>query len=299
MKHLPSYSQSYALGHRYIMDIFDNEVEITEKIDGSQFSFFINENREFICRSRGQEINMNNPEKMFKIAIQQAEIIKDNLYPNIIFRCEYLSKPKHNVICYERVPINNLIIFNIEDNLNPLSYDQMSEIATDLGFECVPLLYQGKINNIEEIKELLYKDSILGNSKVEGIVVKNYNKYTPDNKYYVGKLVREDFKERLNKEWKVSNSTQGDIIVKLTQELKTESRYLKAIQHLKENGEWLGEPKDIGNLMKEIYNDIEKEEIDYIAQEFTKWALPQIKRGVTAGFAEFYKNWLLEQINIK
>ena len=45
----------YDLGHRYVQNIFNEDVEITEKIDGSQFAFGKIDN-DLIFRSRRAEI---------------------------------------------------------------------------------------------------------------------------------------------------------------------------------------------------------------------------------------------------
>lgn len=41
---------------------------------------------------------------------------------------------------------------------------------------------------------------------------------------------------------------------------RTEARWQKAVQHLRDEGKLLGEPKDIGPLMAEIWRDLVEEE---------------------------------------
>ena len=69
MQHINSYPSIYALGHKAIQGIFDTEVLIEEKVDGSQFSFGL-VNGELSCRSKGKDIVLDAPEKMFGNAIE-------------------------------------------------------------------------------------------------------------------------------------------------------------------------------------------------------------------------------------
>ena len=67
---ISSYGSIYALGHKAVATILDGEVEATEKIDGSQFSFGMVAGR-LVCRSKGQVIDQNDP-GMFRLAVQSA-----------------------------------------------------------------------------------------------------------------------------------------------------------------------------------------------------------------------------------
>lgn len=295
MKHLSSYAKVFQLGHPQIQNIFEDAVLLEEKIDGSQFCFGKIDG-EFVCRSHNKQIDWQsgNIDNMFKLAFESA-YARLNLIPdNTIYRAEYLQKPKHNTLSYNRVPKDNLIIFDIEQGLTPMLYFDKAEEAKRLGLECVPCFPANIINNANDLLGYLEIESILGGVKIEGVVVKNYLKYTDDKKYYVGKYVSEQFKEKHRKEWKVSNMGTKDIIFLLCEELRTEARWNKAIQHLKENGDLLNDVKDIGNLLKEIQNDIEAEEKEYIKDKLYSYAIKDINRSIIRGFPEFYKEYLLK-----
>lgn len=295
MKHISSYAKVFQLGHPQIQNIFDDVVLIEEKIDGSQFCFGVVDG-EFVCRSHNKQIDWQSGsiDNMFKLAFESAYSRFKMIDNNTIYRCEYLQTPDHNTLNYSRVPKDNLIVFDIECGLAPMRYGDKKFEAERIGLECVPLLYQGLIKSADELLKFLDYESILGNMKVEGVVVKNYNKYSDDKKYYVGKYVSEQFKELHQREWKESNPTLKDVIGLLSDELRTEARWLKAIQHLKENGELLNDVKDIGNLLKEIQNDIMAEEKEYIKDKLYTYAMKDINRAVIRGFPEFYKKRLLE-----
>jgi len=296
MKHLSSYAKVFAIGHPQITDIFKEDVIAEEKIDGSQFSFG-NIGGEFVCRSRGQQIQPYNVQKLFQQAFDAAfEIFNQGKLPeDRTVRCEYLQKPKHNTLSYNRIPKNHLIVYDVEDGLCPVdSWLHKEEIANAMGLETVPLLFSGRIETVDDVLNLLELESVLGGPKIEGIVFKNYKRFTQDAKYYVGKYVSEKFKEKHQKEWGKSNPATKDIIGLLCEEMRSEGRWMKAIQHLKEAGELVHEPKDIGPLIREIQQDIEAEEIEYIKGKLYGYAKKSIMGSAVKGFPEFYKKLLMD-----
>jgi hypothetical protein len=137
--------------------------------------------------------------------------------------------------------------------------------------------------------------SVLGGQKIEGFVVKNYKHFTSDGKTMMGKFVSEQFKEVHKKEWKNTNPTQKDILTQLGETYKSEARWYKAIQHLKESGAYTRSPKDIGPLLKEIQQDIKTECQDEIKEKLFKWAWSHVARKSIQGFPQWYKELLMEQ----
>ena len=88
---------------------------------------------------------------------------------------------------------------------------------------------------------------------------------------------------------------KADVVQSLIVKYKTPARWQKAVQHLREAGNLDESPRDIGNLIKEASEDIEKEEKAEIMEALYQWAWPQIRRGSTAGLAEWYKAELLKR----
>lgn len=289
---ISSYSKIFNIGHPRIAELFDGEVVVEEKIDGSQISFGII-NGELNIRSRGADMTHQAP-KMFAKGVEQIEKCENSLLDGYIYRGEYLSKPKHNTLVYERTPTNYIIIFDIDRNgqTDYLSYKDKVYEARNLGFECVPMLYQGKIDNFDDFIKLLDEESILGGTTIEGMVIKNYNRWTVDGKTMMGKFVSEKFKEKHQKDRKGRNFISKDILTIIGETYRTEARWEKAIQHLKERGELTNEPKDIGPLIKEVHQDILEECKDEIAEKLFKWGWKQIYRRFTVGLPEYYKKKL-------
>lgn len=293
-----TYPSIYALGHRYIADLLLDPVLVEEKIDGSQFSFgkFMGEEGPYLrCRSKGAELNLVAPDSMFKRGVEVVQGLAGKLTTGWTYRAEYLAKPKHNVLVYNRIPKDHLIIFDINTGHEEyMPYEEKQLECQRLGLEVVPQLFYGKIEDIQHFRTFLDTTSCLGGQKVEGVVIKNYQRFGLDKKVLLGKFVSEAFKEVHAREWKAANPTQGDVLQQLIRSLKTDARWHKAVQHLREAGSIESSPRDIGPLLKEVQHDIEKEEQDYIKQKLFEWAWPHIRRGVTAGLPEWYKEQLLK-----
>jgi hypothetical protein len=302
MSEISSYGKVYAVGHKDLADLLSGEVVVEEKIDGSQFSFSVittPDGLELRCRSNGQQLPViwdsatgiaTTTEKMFNKAVAAAGTRFATARPDWVYRCEYLQSPKHNALAYERTPKDNLILFDVmtgpEDFLLPAA--KMVE-AERLGLECVPTYFHGRGESAApNFADWLKSKSILG-GPVEGIVVKNYNRFTSDGKLAKGKIVTDAFKEKHRTQWGVSNPGAKDFVQMLAASMKTEARWRKAVQHLKEKGLCEGTPRDIGLLMREIHGDIEVEDSQQIAEALLKHFLPTIKRAVCAGFADWYK----------
>jgi hypothetical protein len=179
---ISSYPSVFALGHKAIADIFTGDVILEEKIDGSQFSFGIIDG-ELQCRSKGKNLILDAPEKMFVRAIETVRSVESLLTPEYIYRGEYLEKPKHNTLAYARTPRHYIIGFDIVTA--PETYLSPAEKYTEferIGLECVPAFYSGKVDNLAMFNTFLERESILGGTKIEGVVVKNYALFTMEKK---------------------------------------------------------------------------------------------------------------------
>lgn len=286
-----SYPKIYALGHAAISELLFDDVVVQEKVDGSQFSFGVLDG-ELQFKSRKCNLHIEDDTNMFYDGMAAITEIKDRLHPGWTYRGEYLRRPKHNAITYDRIPKRCVIIFDINPGLEHylLPHEVRAE-CEEICLEYVPTFYQGKINSFDVLKELLGATSELGGSKVEGIVIKNYNRFGKDKKVLMGKWVREEFKEAIRHNPGGPEKSM-DILMQIATKYKTEARWEKAIQHLKEEGKLLNEPKDIGPLIAEVKRDIIEEEGEMIKEELFKWAKKKILPYVTGGLPEWYKEQL-------
>lgn len=291
-----NYSSIFNLGHKNVETLFNSEVLIEEKIDGSQINFGIYETEGLIIKSKGAILYPPVNDKLFKAASEYIISIQHLLPLNWTFRGEVLFREHHNTIAYGRVPRHNVMIFDIDrGDQNYVSYAEKCLEAARLDLEVVPSFFKGKVTDINQLKEFFEKDSYLGGSKIEGFVIKAYDQFSLDKKVLMGKWVSEKFKEEHKSEWKKSNPGKGDVVQNIVLMYKTEATWNKAIQHFRDDGKLTNSPQDIGPLLKEIGQDVLKERAEEIKEELFKQAWPQINRGITGGFPQYYKNYLAEQ----
>lgn len=295
-----AFPKIFALGQPYIKDIFDGEVEITEKVDGSQFVFGKIDGQLYM-RSKGQQIFPENPQRMFREAVDYVVSIQDHpLLNDTVYYCEYLQKPKHNVLAYADIPRNHLALFaafGLKKQEFFKGYDWLRHLAEKLDISVVPCIYQGAMHKVDlNFDDLLSKDSFLGAAKIEGFVVKNYNKPFllggQPIPIMAGKYVSEAFKEKHRGAWKGEHTSQGKWD-KFKEIFRAEPRWHKAIQHLRDSGLLEESPKDIGNLLKEIQRDITEEEQHNIKDFLWEYFGSELLRHSVKGFPEFYKRHLM------
>lgn len=286
------------LGDRQISSLFDESVEITEKVDGSQLGFGKVDGKLFV-RSKGKEQDLDNPDMMFEKAVEYIKSIEDKIPDNFTFYAEYLNKPKHNTLAYDRTPKNYIALFGVYDSVARVHYGirECNHWADVLDVEAVPLLAQGEANAEGIIDMVKDQVSFLGGSKIEGVVVKAYKPWMfmgqiPQT-VMSGKYVTEEFKEVHIKNWKKENTGKGKLEVAIAQ-YKSEARWNKGVQHLRENGLLAGQPTDIGPLIKEVRADVELEEKEHIKDQLWEIYKNDFLAMATNGLPQWYKEQLVK-----
>lgn len=280
---IPGYPRVCRLGNKEILNIFDEVVVIQEKVDGSQLSMS-NVDGALSLRSKGRQLDIEAPDKMFSTAIDVAKSL--DLKDSWVYRGEYLSKPKHNLLCYDRVPKKHTILFDIRDNNgNYLSPDAVHDEASRLDMEAVPVFAIRKISCEDDFKEYLTRVSILGGQTVEGVVFKNYlHKHL-----LVGKYLSKDFEEVRASSGNKIPRVKVDAIDDIVQYLRTPARWNKAVQHLREEGKLKDGMEDIGPLMRELHDDLKAECSDIVKEMLFNWAWKGVVKGVSSGFPDWYR----------
>lgn len=274
-------------------------VYLEEKVDGSLFRTFVHNNeRQYGSKSQSP------PDGMFAKAVENMNRILDTcVFPvPIMIYAEYLSKPTMNTLSYDRVPKDNLIVFDVDVNGEYMKPDAKAKFAKDLGLECVPLLAEvdGSQITTDYLKSFFEIKSILGGQNIEGVVVKNYSQfYTVEP--YVGnpifvKYVRDDFMELNKANWRKERSKTYFIDI-MAETLKSPARYLKAIQHLKEQGKLANHMRDTPLLIEEVCKDILEEEGVRLKEEvWDHFWRNEIKSRVVKGIPVWYKEFLAKEL---
>jgi hypothetical protein len=303
---LRSFGKIWRVDSGHIPDLFTGTIEVTEKVDGSQFSFGIDSSGELVMRSKGQAITPGTEQGLFTPAVAWV-LENENGIRSILDECngvfvygETLCAPRHNILEYERVPNGNIVVFGVVDDVGYRKHSMICDIAEYLGLEVVPLLYTGENPGMEALEKLLEQDSFLGGTKVEGIVIKNHGQpIAMGEKVFpsMAKVVRDDFKEVHGKEWKIRNTPSGRVDL-LVESFRSIGRWEKAVQRLTEAGELEGIPRDIGKLLPAVEADLVEEEKENIKE--TLWHIfgGRIIQRAKVGLPEWYKGQLGERDNV-
>ncbi len=292
---LRSYGKIYNIGHAASAGVLDHTVVVQEKVDGSQFSFGVR-NHKLLMRSKRRAIYSNDEtiDSLFRDAALTVQTMAGLgvLHEGWTYRGEVLHRPKHNTLEYGRVPTGNVILFDIDAGEDAyLSYDDVAAEARRIGLEVVPLLFEGFVDQTR-FDDLLDTVSVLGNTKVEGLVFKPvdpvFDKY---GRTLMAKFVSPAFREMHEVTWPKQANRQFTAVA-IIQQYGTEARWLKAVQHLRDAGVLIDGPRDIGAIVREVGRDVWDEEGDRIADMLVDSFRSPITKGLTRGLAEWYKDRL-------
>ncbi|HET9285768.1 MAG TPA: RNA ligase family protein [Candidatus Angelobacter sp.] len=298
---IPAFPKIFTLGDKFSSEIWDGPVEITEKIDGSQFNFGRLQGHVYMC-SKGAQIFYEDNNKMFQAAKDFVRSCEDKLPEGIVFHAEYLQKPRHNTLTYERVPRGNIMLFGVTSSIAALCTPAQARwwYAEEFGCEVVPVLFEGGApeNRYEWLMSFVNQESHLGLAQREGIVIKNYAKTAMIGGIPIpllsAKVVSTEFKEKHKVEW--SKGEGKDKLTLIGEAFCAKPRWEKAIQHLRDAGKLTDSPKDIGPLLKEIHTDIDDEERENIKTMLWELFAKDIKRIAVRGFPEYYKDKLTRSL---
>lgn len=284
-----NYSSPKKLGHKRCREVLEGDVVIQEKIDGSQFSFG-NFSGELKMKSRKSYIDPSSPPKMFREVVAHVNRLHahDKLISGYTYVGECLSIRKHNTVCYEEIPEGHLCLFDIRiTEAIYLPYEAVCSHAADLGVGVVPNLFSGDGSKVtpELIDKLMTTKSCLGKEvDIEGIVIKNYTTSQ------MAKVVSDKFIEMHGgcKVRKGGNKlTLEHLITKIVANIGTKAVWIKAVQHLREEEKLLGEMKDVGNLIREVRGDLDREAI---GGQLVDLLWSRLSREVVQGLPEWYRD---------
>lgn len=299
---IPKFQKIHALGHRDVANIFDGPVEITEKLDGSQFAFGVVDG-ELVYRSKGRQIPHYSVQEndLFYPTIQHVEALYEagRIPEQYFYYGEAFCGPKHSTLRYSVTPRGHLALWGVstQDGADWFPYDGVTTFAQSMDLDQVARIDLGDDVTAEAIVAYVASapESQLGGVALEGVVIKNFDQtsYERDLVHTLtcAKYVNEQFKETNATVWK-SENTPGGRWNAFKGQFVTEARCNKVIMRMAEDGILRGEPKDIGQFINYIQRDIGeecKQEItEFLWQHFGK----ELLREATKGAPEWYKEQL-------
>jgi atypical dual specificity phosphatase len=187
----------------------NNDVQITEKVDGAQIGFSLDENFKVIVQNRSHYVNSAS-HTQFKLLdkwiYDHTEALYQILDKDTILFGEWLYA-KHS-ISYNNLP-DYFLAFDLYNKNDKVFYNRkiLEEKLKDTNVYAVRIMYEGKINK-PQILKMIEKDSDYTSGRVEGIYLKVFE---DDYVKYRAKLVRNDFLCG-NKHWSKNIIEKNSII---------------------------------------------------------------------------------------
>lgn len=310
---MPKYSKiEYSVPEVAGSFIKSDKWHLQEKIDGSMFRFMITKDGEKSMGTRNTVFDNTVSVKGWESAIDTANHVIDKCYLGsvraVVFYTEYLASTKHNTIKYDRVPLNNLYLFDIInlDDAGVWRYYKPNivvDFAYTYGLEPVETVELSHKPSIDEIKEFINKPSILGGPR-EGTVIKHY-----DGGCYMNyghptipmfKFVKDDFKELNKINWKQNNPNSGKDLVDIASSMiNKEAVWKKAVFHARDKGLLVDSMRDMMVLVRSVEEEFAEEYDEVLRKEMYDKIRPKIVHFTMAGFAEWYKKMLYENMDVK
>lgn len=310
---IPSYPKARSLSPKYHEELLSGRVIVQEKLDGSQFSW-LRDGSELVARSKNTHRDVYNPDNMFGPAINYLRQNLDDVPEGIVFRGEAFMSPNHNVLDYERAPEGYIVLFGARriDDDSWFSSDELVSVADEIGIETARTWYEGDAEELvsalgisdDDQFDALHdammnefitdEESMLGGVEPEGVVIKNHTSPMPYARFAVGKVVRDDFKERVQHESPAAQTknTREQLLDEYAS--GKEARWDKVIQHATEDGELDAEPSDLAHLIPALREDLFTEAEDEVKQALWDDFKNALFKKVKAQFPEHYKQRLRE-----
>lgn len=274
-------------------------ISITEKIDGANASFRIDETNEegISCYSRNKPLGEHNTLSGFYNWVKNNIVpIKNKLNKNYIYFGEWLVKHK---VVYKEECYNKFYMFSIWDveKEEYLSDEIVISEAERLGLTTTNYFYRGEYISYDHLMSFVGKSNMtLEPNTGEGIVVKNVNYKDKFGKQIFVKLVSEAFCE-VQKQKKSKNPNIDNGLLPIVMTVLTKARIEKMLYKLVDEGE-LKQDYDIEDMRiilkllgTNVYDDIMKEE----SELFVNFEESQIKRCIGKNIPSIVKEILKEQ----
>lgn len=231
-------------------------IHVSEKLDGANASFLIDDNGQLHTFSRNNEITITNELKGFNHWVEN-NIDATKLKPGYIYYGEWLIKHK---ISYEEKYMKNFYLFDIFD-INKDQYlkpEEVEKFASELNVSMPKCFYYGRLKSLHDIEQFVGQSTMA--KEGEGIVIRNLT-----NGMKI-KWVNDKFAElKIGKEKKLENPK----VIELCDMLLTDNRLEKILHKGRDENQYeTFEKKNFGKIMKFVCNtvieDIIKEEDDLI-----------------------------------
>jgi hypothetical protein len=268
MSEMKKYTDVVRLGHKSTVGVLteNDHIVVQEKLDGANASFKV-EDGKVLAFSRNTQLSEGNTLRGFYQWTQTLN--PDDLLEGIVYFGEWLVKHKldygDNMHQFYLFDVYNT---NIEEYVH---FSMVKDEAKRLSLNLIPILYEGQYQSFEHLQSFVGKSSL--GDEGEGVVVKNVNYKDRFGKQVFVKLVTDKFREvQKQKAPKDPNKVTQEMIFVNT--FLRKGRVEKLLHKLVDEGvldEQFG-IEDMGIILKNLgqrsYDDMLKEERDFLPEEF-------------------------------
>lgn len=270
MPEMKKYHDIVRLGHKSTVGMLNegDNVVIQEKIDGANASFRLIDGK-VVAFSRNTQLDEHNTLRGFYDWVQQ-NIDPTSLRPDFIYFGEFLVSHK---VQYRDDAMNQFYLFDIFDTTTEryLPFGSVQSAAHFLGLNLIHVFYNGPYIDFAHLQSFVGQ-SAYGNVG-EGVVVKNVDYIDRYGRQLFVKLVSESFAEQQKQKLPKDPNQPSSPEQKFVDTYVTSARVDKFLYKLVDEGvidEQYG-MEDMGvilkNLNPRIYDDLIKEESDYLPDE--------------------------------
>lgn len=291
------YIKIRALGTDETEGIFEGTCVVQEKVDGANFSFYV-ENNKLLVASRNMVMVDKKNSGNWKAILPVTEAYnqhKDKFNPNYLYVGE--STQRHT-ISYTDIP--NFIGYDIwnDETESFLDWKEAKIEFESIGLSFIHVHFEreGSEITIEELEECI-KHSLYKEGDAEGIVIKNYSKLNKYDNPLFAKIVTDSFKEQNRAVFKGTNqpTKEGNSTIIIASTYSTEARIEKIIHKLVDEGNKL-DMSMIPVLFNAVAEDIFEENAVEIYHTFDKIDFKHLRGIVAKKCVPVLKRVLLEKV---
>lgn len=216
MNSFKKYQHIERIGKSTISELLQGECYIFPKIDGANCQLWYNDR--INCGTRNQMIGEGGEHAGFCKWVSEQENIKEFFQDNPELRLYGEWLIPHTLRTYRKDAWNKYYVFDVMNDDKYLHYDEYSKILDAYNIIYIPAICKIDSPSEEFLYKQLQSNSYLienGKGIGEGIVIKNYNYINRFGNIIWGKIINNEFREKMQKETtitKISNAIEKNIV---------------------------------------------------------------------------------------
>jgi len=307
MSQFKKYPKIYTLGsdeNREFFDFENDSIIIEEKVDGGNFSCWLDKDQLVHVGSRNRDLTEAEDHKIF--AKQRAYLAKKlenkKLDPDYIYYLECMAQ--HTIKYDDNIPDMIGIDIRAKRSMKDGEYglflarERRCQLFDDIGIENVPLVWRGKVGELKKLEiNSLIPQSKYYKGRAEGIVLKNYCRLSRQGNHQLyAKVVIDEFKENNKAIFGCVRKKNPDT-EKIVEQYCTDARVKKQIQKLlNEENQKLG-MELMGTLPRVVATDILQENILGIFEAYKWLDFASFKKMISQKCVRVLKEYIFSEVS--